>query len=73
MASFSIVDYIIFALVLLISAFIGLFFGFCRKKANTSDEVLLGNRKMGVRNKINNISIKKRASIFHSQRSYQRL
>ena len=62
MASFSIVDYTIFALVLLISAFIGLFFGFCRKKSNTSDEVLLGNRKMGVRNKfsiiLNNLNEK---------------
>ena len=48
MGSFSVIDYLIFALVLLISAFIGLFFGFCKKKKNTSDEVLLGNRKMGV-------------------------
>lgn len=48
MGNFSIIDYIIFALVLIISASIGLFFGFCQKKKNTSDEVLLGNRKMGV-------------------------
>ncbi len=46
--SFGAVDYVIFALLLAVSAAIGIFFGFIRKKQNTSKELLLGNRSMGV-------------------------
>ena len=45
---FAAVDYVIFALLLGVSASIGIFFGFIRKKQNTSKELLLGNRSMGV-------------------------
>lgn len=41
------VDYVIFSLVLCISAGIGIFFG-CIKKQKNTDEFLLGNRKMGI-------------------------
>jgi len=47
--NFLVVDYVIFGLMLLISALIGVFFGFFRKKkTNTSQDVLLGGRNMGV-------------------------
>ena len=46
--NFLAVDYVIFGLMLLISALIGVFFGFFRRKKNTSQEILLGGRNMGV-------------------------
>ena len=46
--TFSVVDYVIFALLLFISASIGIFYGCFGKKQTSSKELLLGNRQMGV-------------------------
>lgn len=43
---FSAVDYVIFGLMLLISAGIGIFYGCFGKKATTSKELLVANRQM---------------------------
>jgi Na+/proline symporter len=45
---FSVVDYVIFALILVISAAIGIFFGCFGSKNKTAKEVLVANRSMGV-------------------------
>lgn len=46
--NFSALDYVIFGLLLLISASIGVFFGFFGKKATSSKELLVADRKMGL-------------------------
>jgi Na+/proline symporter len=46
--AFTTLDYVIFALMLAISAGIGIFYGFFNKKQQTSKETLLANREMGV-------------------------
>ncbi|KAM7362744.1 uncharacterized protein ACRADG_013305 [Cochliomyia hominivorax] len=44
--TFGTVDYIVFILMLLISAGVGLYFGFFRKLRNTTQEYLMGNKQM---------------------------
>jgi sodium-coupled monocarboxylate transporter 8/12 len=45
---FSILDYGVFVLMLLVSAFIGVYFGFiAKKKQNNTAEYLLGSKQMG--------------------------
>lgn len=46
--AFSVLDYIIFALMLAISAGIGIFYGCFGSKNSTAKEVLVANRQMGV-------------------------
>jgi Na+/proline symporter len=48
MAEVSVVDYIIFALMLAISAGIGIFYGCFGKKNTTAKEMLVANRQMTV-------------------------
>ncbi|KAL9897340.1 sodium-coupled monocarboxylate transporter 2-like isoform 1-T1 [Glossina fuscipes fuscipes] len=44
--SFGVVDYIVFGIMLTVSASIGAYFGFFSKSKNTTDEYLLGGKKM---------------------------
>ena len=44
--SFGTMDYIVFVLLLLVSAGIGIYFGFFAKSKNTTDEYLMGGKKM---------------------------
>ena len=46
--NFSTIDYVIFGLMLAISAGIGIFYGFIGKKQTTSKELLVANRQMDV-------------------------
>jgi hypothetical protein len=46
--NFSTIDYLIFGLMLAISAGIGVFYGCFGKKQTTSKELLVANRQMGV-------------------------
>ena len=46
--TFSAFDYVIFALMLAISAGIGIFFGFFGKKNQSAKEMLIANRQMTV-------------------------
>ena len=43
---FNTIDYTVFILVLSISASVGIYFGFFKKGANTTDEYLLGSKQM---------------------------
>ena len=45
---FSAFDYVIFALILAISAAIGIFYGCFGKKQKSSKDLLVANREMGV-------------------------
>ncbi|XP_054159523.1 sodium-coupled monocarboxylate transporter 1-like [Oppia nitens] len=47
-AEFSIVDYLVFGLLLAISSAIGIYFWFSARKRVSSDEFLTGNRQLGV-------------------------
>lgn len=44
--TFSTVDYIVFFIMLTVSAGIGVYFGFFSKSKNTTDEYLMGSKKM---------------------------
>lgn len=44
--TFGTVDYIVFVLMLCISAGIGVYFGFFSKSKNTTDEYLMGSKQM---------------------------
>lgn len=44
--SFGPVDYIVFAIMLMVSAGIGVYFGFFSKSKNTTEEYLMGGKKM---------------------------
>jgi len=44
--TFGTIDYIVFVLMLLTSASIGVYFGFFSKSKNTTDEYLMGGKKM---------------------------
>ncbi|XP_037947005.1 sodium-coupled monocarboxylate transporter 2-like [Teleopsis dalmanni] len=44
--TFGTVDYFLFVLLLLVSASIGVYFGFFSKSKNTTDEYLMGNKQM---------------------------
>jgi Na+/H+ antiporter NhaC len=46
---FSAFDYVIFALMLAISAAIGIFYGCFGKKQKSSKDLLVANREMGVK------------------------
>ena len=46
--SFNSIDYIIFSMMLCVSAGIGIFFGCFGKKQHTSKNFLIADRKMGV-------------------------
>jgi Na+/proline symporter len=47
--SFSTVDYILFATMMLLSFFIGIYYGFfAKRKQNTTAEYLLGSKKLKV-------------------------
>ena len=46
---FSAFDYVIFALLLAVSAAIGIFYGFFGKKQKSSKDLLVANREMGVK------------------------
>lgn len=44
--TFGIADYVVFVLLLCVSAGIGVYFGFFAKSKNTTDEYLMGGKKM---------------------------
>ena len=46
--NFTIYDYVVFALMLVISALIGFFYAFKDRKLNNTNEFLLGGRKLQV-------------------------
>lgn len=46
--TFSTIDYIVFVFMLSISAGIGVYFGFFSKSKNTTDEYLMGSKKMKI-------------------------
>ena len=46
--SFEVVDYAIFAIVLLLSTIIGIVFGFVKRRSSSAQEMLVANRDMGV-------------------------
>ena len=46
---FHVVDYVVFAAILLVSALIGVYFGFLSKvRQNNTNEYLMGGKKMGI-------------------------
>lgn len=46
---FDIVDYVVFSGMLCVSVFIGIYFAFfAKQKQNTTEEYLMGGKKMGV-------------------------
>ena len=47
-AVFSVIDYLIFAFLLAVSALIGVFFGCFGNKKQSAKELLVANRQMGV-------------------------
>lgn len=44
--TFGTIDYIVFVLMLCVSAGIGVYFGFFSKSKNTTEEYLMGSKKM---------------------------
>lgn len=46
--SFSLADYIVFGMMLLLSALIGFYYAYKDRSKNTTDEFLLGGRKLKV-------------------------
>ncbi len=48
MKRLNLIDYGVFAFMLMISTIIGVFYGFCGKRQSTTSEFLMGNRSLSV-------------------------